>query len=184
MKNTCRISFRSALRAATAAVAMAAVLSGCAETKRQLGLDRKAPDEYAVVKRAPLDVPPNYTLRPPQPGAVRPQEGTTSQQARKVLLGDGRASEGVSPAEETLLKQAGAQNADPEIRAIIDRETRALVKKSERFVDRVLFWKDPEPFGTVIDPAKEAKRLEQNKQAGLPADAGEAPTIERRRGLF
>ena len=45
-------------------------LSGCSDAKEQLGLTRSAPDEFAVVKRAPLAMPPDYTLRPPRPGAA------------------------------------------------------------------------------------------------------------------
>ena len=50
----------------------ALVLSGCSGARQTFGLDRKPPDEFSVVTRAPLAVPPEYQLRPPQPGAPRP----------------------------------------------------------------------------------------------------------------
>ena len=37
------------------------------------------PDEFAVESRAPLTVPPDFDLRPPEPGAPRPQEKTAKQ---------------------------------------------------------------------------------------------------------
>lgn len=41
-------------------------LSGCdPAVKRYLGIERKAPDEYSVVKSSPLSVPPNFDLTPP-----------------------------------------------------------------------------------------------------------------------
>ena len=46
-------------------------LSACGGTKEKLGLTKKAPDEFAVVRRAPLSMPPDYTLRPPTPGHVK-----------------------------------------------------------------------------------------------------------------
>jgi hypothetical protein len=50
-------------------------------------MGKRAPDEFAVVKRAPLIVPPDFDLRPPDPGAPRPNVGRTSDQARVALTG-------------------------------------------------------------------------------------------------
>ena len=44
------------------------------ELTRTFGLTRDAPDEFQVTTRAPLSMPPDFTLRPPRPGAARPQE--------------------------------------------------------------------------------------------------------------
>jgi len=64
-------------------------LGGCAQGSVQevLGMSKRAPDEFAVVKRAPLIVPPDFELRPPEPGAPRPNIGRTSDQARIALTG-------------------------------------------------------------------------------------------------
>ena len=48
-------------------------------------MDRVGPDEFAVESRAPLTIPPEFNLRPPQPGAARPQEASSSDKARKVI---------------------------------------------------------------------------------------------------
>jgi len=65
-----------------------ALLAGCGEEmKKSFGLGKNAPDEFAVVRRAPLSLPPDFALRPPQPGAIRPQEGTATDQARSTVLG-------------------------------------------------------------------------------------------------
>jgi hypothetical protein len=53
--------------------------------KRAIGLERTSPDEFAVESRAPLTMPPDFELRPPQPGAARPQEKSAGQEARQVL---------------------------------------------------------------------------------------------------
>jgi hypothetical protein len=62
-------------------------VGGCAQGSVQeaLGMSKRAPDEFAVVKRAPLIVPPDFELRPPEPGAPRPNIGRTSDQARVAL---------------------------------------------------------------------------------------------------
>ena len=61
-------------------------LTACEGVKKQFGLAKQSPDEFRVVARAPLSLPPDFTLRPPEPGAVRPQEWTTAQQARKAIF--------------------------------------------------------------------------------------------------
>ncbi|HUN51459.1 MAG TPA: DUF3035 domain-containing protein, partial [Candidatus Sulfotelmatobacter sp.] len=53
-------------------VAFAALLAGaagCDSIKATLGLEKSGPDEFAVVTKAPLTLPPDYALRPPAPGA-------------------------------------------------------------------------------------------------------------------
>ena len=62
-------------------------LAGCQNTKEMLGLTKRSPDEFQVVSRAPLSMPPDYSLRPPTPGAPRPQEGTVQQQAENIVTG-------------------------------------------------------------------------------------------------
>jgi hypothetical protein len=69
-------------------------------------MSKRAPDEFAVVKRAPLIVPPDFDLRPPDPGAPRPNVGRTSDQARVALTGNPSER---SPAAQVL---AGTTTAD------------------------------------------------------------------------
>lgn len=73
-------------------------LGGCARGSVQeaLGLGKRAPDEFAVVKRAPLIVPPEYDLRPPDPGAPRPNIGRTADQARIAMTGSREAPSSAS----------------------------------------------------------------------------------------
>jgi hypothetical protein len=85
------------------------LLGACARGTVQdaLGMGKRAPDEFAVVKRAPLIVPPEYDLRPPDPGAPRPNVGTTSDQARVALTGSGPAE----PSEAAQILADGTGNA-------------------------------------------------------------------------
>src|SRR3546814_5028479 len=123
------------------------VLAGCSSADRIFGLDRNQPDEFAVVSRAPLSMPPEFNLRPPQPGAPRPQEGTAQQRAETVVFGTGQEGFGaagtvqpanISQGETALLSQAGAANADPNIRQIVNQEATDLLVAERSFVDRLL----------------------------------------------
>jgi len=60
-------------------------LAGCSSVSAMLGMDRSGPDEFAVESRAPLLIPPDFNLRPPQPGAARPNEATAAERARQVV---------------------------------------------------------------------------------------------------
>jgi len=60
-------------------------LSACDSFKRAIGMERTSPDEFAVESRAPLTIPPDFDLRPPQPGASRPQEVSTANKAQQAI---------------------------------------------------------------------------------------------------
>ena len=74
--------------------------------------NRERPDEFAVQRQAPLVIPPDFALTPPQPGAPRPAEGTAAQEALDALFG-GPAPR--SAVETTTLQRAG--DAEPGIRS-------------------------------------------------------------------
>ncbi|KQM96599.1 MULTISPECIES: DUF3035 domain-containing protein [unclassified Sphingomonas] len=78
------------------------------------GLNRARPDEFAVARQAPLVIPPDYSLVPPQPGAPRPQDTSASTQAMQTLFG-GPAPR--SATERLTLEQAGNAQADAGIRS-------------------------------------------------------------------
>ena len=86
--------------------------------------NRDRPDEFAVQRQAPLVVPPDFSLVPPQPGAPRPAEGTAAQQALQALFG-GPAPR--SAVETSALNRAGT--ADPGIRSAVGSPTTFTVDK-------------------------------------------------------
>ena len=44
-------------------------LPGCDSLRREAGMTKQSPDEFAVVTKAPLIIPPDFNLHPPAPGA-------------------------------------------------------------------------------------------------------------------
>lgn len=155
-------------------------------------MTKKAPDEFTVVRKAPLVMPPNFTLRPPEPGDSRAKELRPTETARSALLNraGATAAREIDTASRTggevaLLKEAGALGADSSIRRVIDSETTALAAKEDSFVDRLIFWQPRQPSGTVVDPSKESQRLRDNAATGAPVTKGDTPVIERRkRGIL
>lgn len=169
-----------------------ALLSGCGSVRDALGMGKKAPDEFAVVSRAPLSMPPDAALRPPRPGEPRPQELEPKESARQTVFGTsvGEARQAIlaassSPGEAALLVRAGADVADPEIRRKVDRETAALVEEDASLTDTLLFWQgDRQPPATVVNAAAEAERLRRNSALGLPPNEGETPMIDSSSGAL
>ena len=94
-----------------AGLASVALLSGCGAGR---SLDRARPDEFAVARQAPLVIPPDFALVPPQPGAARPQDTAANAQTLDALFGGTAAR---SAAETGVLNDAGADSDDPGIRS-------------------------------------------------------------------
>ena len=162
MVSTARIA-----RAGGMAALCLLTLGACEGTREAIGIGAKqSPDEFAVVTRAPLSLPPDYGLRPPKPGAQRPQEAEVKDSARSLLVESAggapmtNASATVTRGELALLTKAGATNTDPNIRQVINREA---------------------PFDFVfIDAEKEAQRLRENAALGDAPTKGRTVTIRRK----
>ncbi len=166
-------------------------LLGCENAKETMGLTKQAPDEFAIVTRAPLNIPPQFDLRPPKPGSSRPQETTPRSEARKILLkntsrrgilkknktiNSGKISDG----EEAFLQKADALTVDPTIRKVIKKETSGLIEVNKGLLRKIIFWKPKENSGKVIDAPKEARRLRKVTAQGEPLTKGETPVIVRK----
>ncbi len=168
------------------ACAAAVLLSGCSDAKRILTREKRSPDEFAVYQRAPLSVPPEFGLRPPAPGERRAQDQATESEARAALSrsGGNRPSPvpQASPGLQALLRDAGADQAEPNIRATIDRETSILAEEEVSIADRILFWRDPpQASSQQVDPALESRRIRENQALGTPVNKGDVPVIKQRK---
>jgi hypothetical protein len=74
------------------AARIAAILSlgfsliGCEGLRQATGAAKLPPDEFTVLTKAPLIIPPDYNLRPPQPGVASRNEIDADDQARAALF--------------------------------------------------------------------------------------------------
>lgn len=158
-------------------------LAGCSSVKTALGVNKSVPDEFAVVTRAPLTLPPNYALQPPKPGTQRPQELTSYQQAQQVLSGNQQnigqnigQNTGQSnipnntvngSAEQALLQRAGASQTNQNIREIVDGESVQQQSLKDAFLQK------PTANTQTVDALKERQRLQQS---GVSQD-NEVPSV-------
>jgi len=102
---------------------VALLLGGCGHSR----LGRPGgPDEFAVARQAPLVIPPDFSLAPPQPGAARANDISPNAQALDALFG-GPAARGAG--ESATITAAGVDSDDPGIRSSVDDPQTNVVDK-------------------------------------------------------
>ncbi len=160
------------------------VLTACEGGVREsLGINRNAPDEFVVVSRPPLSVPPEFDLVPPTPGAISPQESARGRAQSALLGGSETAVESVSAAgtassaEASFLSKLKVDEADPNIRQVLGKDltTKPPTKDAKSLLEKLNITPTQQP---VVDAKKETERLRANKKSGKPVTEGETPTVD------
>jgi hypothetical protein len=145
-------------------------------------------------KGPPLTMPPDYALRPPLAGAGASDNRAAAQAARSRTFslpssgGPATAAsatsapapaEGPTAGEKAFVRhlQSSTGPVEPGVRSKVGGETQALSEKDEKFVDKLLTWKDtPPPAGATS----------QSGQTVVEKPANDSPqvVIQRKRGLL
>jgi hypothetical protein len=149
---------RTALALCLCAGFSTGMLSGCDSLRRAAGLQKKSPDEFAVTTKAPLVIPPDFSLRPPTPGAPPSNTRDPSTNAEIALFSNAdvqTVANGLpgtyTPGERMLLANAKAQNSDPAIRARLNADQRAVQNADRSFTDRILNTSATRPTGRPVN---------------------------------
>jgi hypothetical protein len=164
----------------TRAVLLVLAVAGCGGTENfrdAVGLNTPPPDEFLVVSRAPLQMPPRLdALPPPQPGAPSRVEPNPQAQAQAALAGR-PIPQAAAPSggEQALLAAVGP--ADPAVRSAIRSETAATPTERRFGLDSFFgFPINQNPGAPVdrLDPREEAERL-RTTGAAVPVIPPDAP---------
>lgn len=139
----------------------------------------RTPDEFRVVRKAPLTVPPEFNLRPPAPGQSRPQELAADTQARMAVFGTD-LGQGASEGERLLVRAFGGEATDRTVRAAVDYDTSQVVRKNRSFADAILNFGRSEPDAVVVDAAAEAERLRAEQESLAEVTGGGQVLIRRK----
>jgi len=102
------------------------------------------PNEFRVVTKAPLSVPPEYSLRPPAAGTTTPAEVEAATTGVTTAFGT-TMGVNASAAEKALVAAAGANAANAAVRAQVDYEEARAIRKAPSVTDRVFFWRKDKP---------------------------------------
>jgi hypothetical protein len=167
----------------------AMALVGCDSIREAAGIVKSPPDEFAVVTKAPLVIPPDFNLRPPKPGAPPTNQSSPTDSAETALIGDDPAAVAAalpstySPGEKMLLANTGGATADHGVRAQIAADTKAMSTASDSFTDTLLFRSPPDPnAGHPLDADAEHNKLVAEKSDGVPVEGQPAPKRDPQEG--
>ena len=108
----------------------AIALEGCGQMRKLAGVDRNAPDEFRVVSKPPLVMPPDYNLRPRNVGESKPQQLAPATQVVGALF-PGRTTlpPSSSAGEDALVDAVGASVISPNVRTVVGDSETIVVEK-------------------------------------------------------
>ncbi len=150
----------------TAGITMALViaLAGCSDFRRAVGTEKSSPDEFSVVVRPPLSLPPGFTDRPEDILAKdQKATGVDAETDAEAMLSAG------NNASVDFEQLFDFSDVPDDIRTKVDEETYGI-QLEKRLPLQELFGGMPN-IGPVLDKMAEDTRLRKARQDGrLPTD--------------
>ena len=170
------------LVAATAAIAACSLDSrGGGTLRQQLGFAQGAPDEFLIIARAPIEVPPSFDLPRPQPGAPSRVEVDPLADAHSALFlrPDPIRLNAASGGEQVLLSGANAEGDNSVVRDILEEEEGP--RDNEKYGLTSLFgYRIPARLGEASEDLDSLEEVEALRQQGfLTPSAPPQPPRER-----
>jgi hypothetical protein len=153
-------------------------LAGCSAFREAAGIGKAAPDEFAVVTKAPLVIPPDYSLRPPRPGAAPTNQASPTGAAQAALFSDDpnavqdSLGGGYSAEEKDILATSGAATSDHSIRQQLASDAKSMEAADQSFTDEVLFGGSSPDKGRAVNADAEKQRIDAAKSAGDTTPGG------------
>ncbi|MDA7720467.1 DUF3035 domain-containing protein [Alphaproteobacteria bacterium] len=151
-------------------VVLTAGLSACSDVRRAIGDGKSAPDEFQVVVRAPLSLPPGFgdspedIVKSSQTSGVDAQTGTAKLLGSQIIEGSEFAG---------LFDFSGVPD---DIRTKVDEETYGI-QLEKRLPLQTLFGGVPD-VGPVLDKMAEDLRLRKARLAGQAPTEGGTKAID------
>ncbi|MHA1524059.1 MAG: DUF3035 domain-containing protein [Alphaproteobacteria bacterium] len=160
-----RFSVSSKFRAGVL-VAGTLLLGACSTSgsdfREIVGLDNRPPDEFLVVTKAPLVMPPDIALRAPAPGAPQLNQASTRDAAQLSTFGETTKVAGTrSSGEAAILSRTGT--GDGSVRQAMRLENQGIIQTDEGLADRILRVRREKT--EILDADEEARRLRLLKRS-------------------
>lgn len=165
-------------------ISSVALLTACSgNVKENLGLKRDAPDEFRVISKPPLSIPPNFNLRPPREGESALPQSAMRDEAKEILFAPEGQENAVTKnnGEEILLQKIGIGSGDPDIRKVLHEEQQQYSPEEEEnkgFFKKILSKNPAEKPDPIVNAKKESKRIRDNVKNNKPITKGETPTVQ------
>ena len=153
------------------------LLSCSTGVKEKIGIINKSPDEFQVYEQKPLDVPPNFELRPPIDG----EKVVRDSKDKDIIFNEEvNINESLTIEDEVLLISIGDKDSDTDIREVINDEN-SIREIEKPLLDKIL---DFDPILEVnkeenneLDPNAEKERIDKLKEEGKLIDAKQEKII-------
>lgn len=156
------------------------------DVKSTLGLKKHSPDEFMVMSRPALTVPPQFDLPAPVDAGITPPKDFSSNKAKQALFGTATPTTSKNnTAENALLAKAGAANTKDNIRQLIEEDERAAQNIPANAEEEPGFFKrmfkpitldeKPDP---IVNPQAEKDRIKEDQAQGTQVDGSQTPTIQ------
>jgi Protein of unknown function (DUF3035) len=162
-------------------------LMACQSIREAAGITKEPPDEFAVVTKAPLIIPPDFNLHPPKPGAAPLNQVSPTTAAQQALYSDDPSAVAsnitghYSQAEKLLLANSGGAAADPSIRRTIASDNIKAEDIDPSLTDSLLFGASKDTSADKpVNADAEKDRMDAAKGGAQPADqkSSESATID------
>lgn len=122
----------------SAVAILASGLVACGGNDGQLGYKKNVPDEFNVVRRAPLIIPPEFHLLPPSSANARPAAPQGAELARLIVLPNAPAPITSNTERNLIEKAAGNKAYGYGVREDLDNRARGTVSESAAMVDTLV----------------------------------------------
>ena len=128
-----------------------------------------------MISNAPLSLPPDFSLRPPSSKELKLQESKQPKNDEPdVTIGEG-----------TFLEKAGTNDANTNIKNILDSEgAEVKEEKKKGFFSRVFGKDKTNATDPIVNATQEKSRIADNKQSGKEITGEETPVVEEKKGIL
>lgn len=158
-----RLPFSRAAITAMVICGAGVALSGCSDFRKAIGDEKSSPDEFEVVIRPPLSLPPSFSASSEElASASRTASADSATDARSVAAATLGATEGsIEGGYDAVFDFASIPDS---IRETVDEETYGI-QFERRLPIQMLFGGLPD-VGPILDQFAEDQRLRKNLREG------------------
>ena len=148
------------------------LFTGCSDFKRAIGSEKSSPDEFEVVVRPPLSLPPQFSARPDGQDTDTAALAASNALDRSTFFLNQREANA-----ESFNDLFAFDQIEEDIRVKIDEET-AGIRFERRLPFQIVFGDLPN-VGPVVDKMAEDARIRRNQLQGRAINEGATPAIDQ-----
>jgi len=141
--------------------------TACSDYRRAIGTEKSTPDEFQVVVRPPLSLPPEFTKRP---DATTTDLGVDEKSSRNLMNNLFERRNITASGYDELFELS---SIEPDIRVKVDQETTGIIFE-RRLPINVIFGGLPE-VGPILDQMAEDRRIRINRMQKRAINEGATP---------